>query len=482
MSAAEENPLLDEFTRKEYEFGFTTDIDADKLPPGLNEGVIRLISSKKNEPEWMLQWRLDAFRVWQNMKEPDWAHVNYEKPDYQAISYYSAPKSKVPLGSLDEVDPELRATMDKLGISMEEQKRLSGVAVDFVMDSVSVATSFKDKLAELGIIFCSMSEAIQEHPELVRKHIGSVVPVKDNFFSALNSAVFTDGSFCYIPKGARCPMELSTYFRINEAGTGQFERTLLIAEEGSYVSYLEGCTAPQRDENQLHAAVVELVAKDDAEIKYSTVQNWYPGDAEGKGGVFNFVTKRGICETRAKISWTQVETGSAVTWKYPSCILKGDGSIGEFYSVAVTNNAQQADTGTKMIHLGANTHSTIISKGISAGNSQNSYRGLVQIGPRARNARNFSQCDSLLMTDTSGAHTFPYIETKNPTAHVEHEATTSRIGEDQIFYCLQRGLTEEQAIGLIVNGYAKEVLNKLPMEFAVEARKLLTISLEGSVG
>ena len=482
MSAAEDNPLLEEFTRKEYEFGFTTDIASDKIPPGLNEEVIKLISAKKNEPEWMLEWRLDAFKVWQSMKEPEWAHVQYQKPDYQAISYYSAPKSAAPLGSLDEVDPELRATMDKLGISLEEQKRLSGVAVDFVMDSVSVATSFKEKLGELGIIFCSMSEAIQKHPDLVRQNLGTVVPVKDNFFSALNSAVFTDGSFCYIPKGARCPMELSTYFRINEAGTGQFERTLVVAEEGSYVSYLEGCTAPQRDENQLHAAVVELVAKDDAEIKYSTVQNWYPGDAQGKGGVFNFVTKRGICETRAKISWTQVETGSAVTWKYPSCILKGDGSTGEFYSVAVTNNAQQADTGTKMIHLGANTNSTIISKGISAGNSQNSYRGLVQIGPRARNARNFSQCDSLLMTDTSGAHTFPYIEAKNPTAQIEHEATTSRIGEDQIFYCLQRGLTEEQAIGLIVNGYAKEVLNKLPMEFAVEARKLLSISLEGSVG
>lgn len=482
MSAADENPLLDEFTRKEYEFGFITNIEADKAPPGLNEGVIRLISAKKNEPDWMLEWRLEAFRVWKTMKEPDWAHVEYTKPDYQAISYYSAPKAKVKLDSLDDVDPELRATMDKLGISMEEQKRLSGVAVDFVMDSVSVATSFKDKLAELGIIFCSMSEAIQEHPELVQKHLGTVIPVKDNFFSALNSAVFTDGSFCYIPKGVRCPMELSTYFRINEAGTGQFERTLLIADEGSYVSYLEGCTAPQRDENQLHAACVELIAQDDAEIKYSTVQNWYPGDAEGKGGVYNFVTKRGICEARAKISWTQVETGSAVTWKYPSCILKGDGSVGEFYSVAVTNNAQQADTGTKMIHLGANTNSTIISKGISAGRSQNSYRGLVQMGPRARNARNFSQCDSLLMTDTSGAHTFPYIESKHPTARVEHEATTSRIGEDQIFYCLQRGLTEEQAIGLIVNGYAKEVLNKLPMEFAVEARKLLTISLEGSVG
>ena len=482
MSAAEENPLLDEFTRKEYEFGFTTDIDADTLAPGLNEEVIRIISKKKNEPEWMLNWRLEAFRVWQTMEEPDWAHVQYEKPDYQAISYYSAPKSKAPLGSLDEVDPELRATMDKLGISMEEQKRLSGVAVDFVMDSVSVATSFKDKLAELGIIFCSMSEAIQEHPELVKQHLGTVVPVKDNFFSALNSAVFTDGSFCYIPKGAKCPMELSTYFRINEAGTGQFERTLLVAEEGSYVSYLEGCTAPQRDENQLHAAVVELIAKDDAEIKYSTVQNWYPGDAEGKGGVFNFVTKRGICETRAKISWTQVETGSAVTWKYPSCILKGDNSIGEFYSVAVTNKFQQADTGTKMIHLGKNTKSTIISKGISAGKSHNSYRGLVRVGARAENARNFSQCDSLLMGDQCGAHTFPYIEAQHPSAQIEHEATTSKIGEDQIFYCNQRGIGTEEAIALIVNGYCKEVLNQLPMEFAVEAQKLLEVSLEGSVG
>ena len=416
------------------------------------------------------------------MKEPDWPHLQYQKPDYQAISYYSAPKQKKQLNSLDEVDPEMRKTMDKLGISMEEQKRLSGVAVDFVMDSVSVATSFKEKLGELGIIFCSMSDAVKEHPELVQKYLGSVVPTKDNFFSALNSAVFTDGSFCYIPKGVRCPMELSTYFRINESGTGQFERTLVVADESSYVSYLEGCTAPQRDENQLHAAVVELVALDEAEIKYSTVQNWYPGDAEGKGGVFNFVTKRGICHRRSKISWTQVETGSAVTWKYPSCILKGDHSVGEFYSVAVTNNAQQADTGTKMIHLGKNTHSTIISKGISAGKSHNSYRGLVQVMPSADNARNFSQCDSLLMTDTSGAHTFPYIEVKNPTAKVEHEATTSKIGEDQIFYCLQRGIDEEQAISLIVNGYAKEVLNQLPMEFAVEAQKLLSISLEGSVG
>ena len=474
--------VLEEVTGKSYEFGFTTDIESYKAPAGLNEDIIRLISSKKEEPEWLLKWRLDAFAVWQKMEEPDWPHLQYQKPDYQAISYYSAPKQKKQLNSLDEVDPEMRKTMDKLGISMEEQKRLSGVAVDFVMDSVSVATSFKEKLGELGIIFCSMSDAVKEHPELVQKYLGSVVPTKDNFFSALNSAVFTDGSFCYIPKGVRCPMELSTYFRINESGTGQFERTLVVADESSYVSYLEGCTAPQRDENQLHAAVVELVALDEAEIKYSTVQNWYPGDAEGKGGVFNFVTKRGICHRRSKISWTQVETGSAVTWKYPSCILKGDHSVGEFYSVAVTNNAQQADTGTKMIHLGKNTHSTIISKGISAGKSHNSYRGLVQVMPSADNARNFSQCDSLLMTDTSGAHTFPYIEVKNPTAKVEHEATTSKIGEDQIFYCLQRGIDEEQAISLIVNGYAKEVLNQLPMEFAVEAQKLLSISLEGSVG
>ena len=474
--------VLEEVTGKSYEFGFTTDIESDKAPAGLNEDIIRLISSKKEEPEWLLKWRLDAFAVWQKMKEPDWPHLHYQKPDYQAISYYSAPKQKKQLNSLDEVDPEMRKTMDKLGISMEEQKRLSGVAVDFVMDSVSVATSFKEKLGELGIIFCSMSDAVKEHPELVQKYLGSVVPTKDNFFSALNAAVFTDGSFCYIPKGVRCPMELSTYFRINESGTGQFERTLVVADESSYVSYLEGCTAPQRDENQLHAAVVELVALDEAEIKYSTVLNWYPGDAEGKGGVFNFVTKRGICHRRSKISWTQVETGSAVTWKYPSCILKGDHSVGEFYSVAVTNNAQQADTGTKMIHLGKNTHSTIISKGISAGKSHNSYRGLVQVMPSADNARNFSQCDSLLMTDTSGAHTFPYIEVKNPTAKVEHEATTSKIGEDQIFYCLQRGIDEEQAISLIVNGYAKEVLNQLPMEFAVEAQKLLSISLEGSVG
>ncbi len=482
MQLSEEDKILEEVTAKEYEFGFTTDVESDTLPPGLNEDVIRLISSKKNEPDWMLEWRLDAFRTWKEMTEPEWAHVYYTKPDFQAISYYSAPKKPIELTSMDEVDPELRKTMDRLGISLDEQKRLSGVAVDFVMDSVSVATSFKEKLSELGIIFSSMSDAIQEHPELVKKYIGTVVPKRDNFYAALNSAVFTDGSFCYIPKGVRCPMELSTYFRINQANTGQFERTLVVADQGSYCSYLEGCTAPARDENQLHAAVVELIALDDAEIKYSTVQNWYPGDKDGKGGVFNFVTKRGLCERNAKISWTQVETGSAVTWKYPSCILKGDNSIGEFFSVAVTNNHQLADTGTKMIHIGKNTKSTIISKGISSGYSQNSYRGLVKIGRGAENARNFSQCDSLLMTATSGAHTFPYIEVENSTAMVEHEATTSKIGEDQLFYCQQRGIEMEKAISLIVNGYAKEVLNKLPMEFAVEAQKLLEISLEGSVG
>ena len=430
----------------------------------------------------MTEWRLNAYRSWVKMTEPEWHNVQYAKPDFQAISYYSAPKKKDKYQSLDEVDPELLNTFKKLGISIDEQKKLAGVAVDIVVDSVSVATTFRDTLAEKGIIFCSISEAIKEHPELVKKYIGTVVPVKDNFYAALNSAVFSDGSFCYIPKGVRCPMELSTYFRINQAGTGQFERTLVVADESSYVSYLEGCTAPSRDENQLHAAVVELVAMDDAEIKYSTVQNWYPGDKEGKGGVFNFVTKRGICHNRAKISWTQVETGSAVTWKYPSCILKGDNSIGEFYSIAVTNNFQQADTGTKMVHLGENTKSTIISKGISAGHSQNSYRGLVQVQPRAVNARNFSQCDSLLMGDLCGAHTFPYIEAKNNSAQIEHEATTSKIGEDQIFYCNQRGIDTEKAIALIVNGFSKEVLNKLPMEFAVEAQKLLEISLEGSVG
>ena len=474
--------ILDEVTASEYKYGFVTDIESDTVAPGLNEDVIRMISAKKNEPAWMLEWRLDAFKVWQDMKEPEWSNVTYKKPDFQAISYYSAPKQKKTLDSLDEVDPELLKTFEKLGISLNEQKRLSGVAMDIVVDSVSVATTFKKTLGEKGIIFCSMSEAIAEHPELVKKYIGTVVPKRDNFYAALNSAVFTDGSFCYIPKGVRCPMELSTYFRINESGTGQFERTLLVADEGSFVSYLEGCTAPSRDENQLHAAVVELVAMDGAEIKYSTVQNWYPGDAQGKGGVFNFVTKRGICERNAKISWTQVETGSAVTWKYPSCILKGDNSVGEFYSVAVTNNYQQADTGTKMIHLGKNTKSTIISKGISAGHSHNSYRGLVRIGARAENARNFSQCDSLLMGDQCGAHTFPYIEAQNPTAQIEHEATTSKIGEDQLFYCNQRGIQTEQAIALIVNGYCKDVLNQLPMEFAVEAQKLLEISLEGSVG
>jgi len=474
--------ILGEITASEYKYGFTTEIESDTVPPGLNEDVIRLISSKKNEPEWMLEWRLDAYHTWSEMVEPDWPNVHYQKPDFQAISYYSAPKQKKTLDSLDEVDPELLKTFEKLGISLDEQKRLSGVAMDVVVDSVSVATTFKETLAEKGIIFCSMSDAIQEHPELVRKHLGTVVPKRDNFYAALNSAVFTDGSFCYIPKGVHCPMELSTYFRINEAGTGQFERTLLVADSGSFVSYLEGCTAPQRDENQLHAAVVELVAMEDAEIKYSTVQNWFPGDSEGKGGVFNFVTKRGICERNAKISWTQVETGSAVTWKYPSCILKGDHSIGEFYSVAVTNKFQQADTGTKMIHLGKNTKSTIISKGISAGKSHNSYRGLVRVGARAENARNFSQCDSLLMGDQCGAHTFPYIEAQHPSAQIEHEATTSKIGEDQIFYCNQRGIGTEEAIALIVNGYCKEVLNQLPMEFAVEAQKLLEISLEGSVG
>ena len=474
--------ILDEITASDYKYGFTTDIESDKVPPGLNEEVIRIISAKKNEPEWMLEWRLDAFRIWSEMEEPEWPNVTYTKPDFQAISYYSAPKQKKELDSLDEVDPELLKTFARLGISLDEQKRLSGVAMDVVVDSVSVATTFKKTLAEKGIIFCSMSEAIQEHPELVRKHLGTIVPKRDNFYAALNSAVFTDGSFCYIPKGVRCPMELSTYFRINEAGTGQFERTLVVADAGSYVSYLEGCTAPSRDENQLHAAVVELVAMDDAEIKYSTVQNWYPGDAEGKGGVFNFVTKRGLCERNAKISWTQVETGSAVTWKYPSCILKGDHSVGEFYSVAVTNKYQQADTGTKMIHLGKNTKSTIISKGISAGKSHNSYRGLVRVGARAENARNFSQCDSLLMGDQCGAHTFPYIEAQHPTAQIEHEATTSKIGEDQLFYCNQRGIGTEEAIALIVNGYCKEVLNQLPMEFAVEAQKLLEVSLEGSVG
>ncbi len=477
-----EEELKKELEQQEYQYGFTTDIDAETFPIGLNKDIVKKISAKKNEPSWMTEWRLSAFEAWEKMEEPEWPNVKYKKPDFQKISYYSAPKTNPKYESLDEVDPELLKTFDKLGISLEEQKKLAGVAVDIVMDSVSVATTFKDTLAEKGIIFCSISEAIQNHPELVKKYLGTVVPQKDNYYAALNSAVFSDGSFCYIPKGVKCPMELSTYFRINQAGTGQFERTLVVADKGSYVSYLEGCTAPSRDENQLHAAVVELVALDDAEIKYSTVQNWYPGNKNGKGGVFNFVTKRGLCHKNSKISWTQVETGSAVTWKYPSCILKGDNSIGEFYSIAVTNNYQQADTGTKMIHLGKNTKSTIISKGISAGKSQNSYRGLVHVGKRAENARNFSQCDSLLMGNKCGAHTFPYIEAKNKTAQIEHEATTSKIGEDQIFYCNQRGIDVEKAIALIVNGFSKEVLNKLPMEFAVEAQKLLEISLEGSVG
>ena len=477
-----EEELKKQLETKEYEYGFYTDIDSETFPVGLSEEIVKAISKKKNEPKWMTDWRLDAYDTWKKMDEPSWSNLKYNKPDYQNISYYSAPKKKPDLNSLDEVDPELIKTFNKLGISMDEQKKLTGVAMDVVVDSVSVATTFKDTLEEKGIIFCSISDAIKNHPELVRKYIGSVVPKRDNYFAALNSAVFSDGSFCYIPKGVKCPMELSTYFRINQAGTGQFERTLVIADESSYVSYLEGCTAPSRDENQLHAAVVELIALDDAEIKYSTVQNWFPGDKNGNGGVFNFVTKRGICHNRSKISWTQVETGSAVTWKYPSCVLKGNNSVGEFYSIAVTNNFQQADTGTKMIHLGKDTKSTIISKGVSAGNSQNSYRGLVKISPHAKNARNFSQCDSLLMGNDCGAHTFPYIEAQNRSAQIEHEATTSKIGEDQIFYCNQRGIDTEKAIALIVNGFSKEVLNKLPMEFAVEAQKLLEISLEGSVG
>jgi Fe-S cluster assembly protein SufB len=481
MAGYTEDDLEKELENQEYKYGFTSNIESEVIPKGLNEDVIRLISSKKEEPQWLLDYRLKAFALWQKMTEKDWAHVKYEKVDFQNLSYYSAPKKKENV-DWEDVDPEMKATMDKLGISMDEQKALSGVAVDFFFDSVSVKTSFQDKLHDLGIIFCSFSEAVKNHPDLVKQYMGTVVPATDNFYAALNGAVFSDGSFCYIPKGVKCPMELSTYFRINEASTGQFERTLLIADEGSYVSYLEGCTAPSRDENQLHAAVVELIALDNAEIKYSTVQNWFPGDKDGKGGIYNFVTKRGICHNNSKISWTQVETGSAVTWKYPSCILKGDNSVGEFYSVAVTNNYQQADTGTKMIHLGKNTKSTIISKGISAGFSNNSYRGLVQINKNASNARNFTQCDSLLMGDKCGAHTFPYIEAKNSTAKIEHEATTSKIGEDQIFYCNQRGIDTEKAINLIVNGYCKEVLNKLPMEFAVEAQKLLEISLEGSVG
>ncbi len=475
--------ILEEFTSKDYEHGWSVDFEADEAPLGINEDIVRFISARKEEPEWLLEWRLKAFEVWKGMQEPKWSNVIYPKIDYQSICYYSAPKQDRKPKSLEEVDSELLKTFERLGISLQEQKRLTGVAVDAVIDSVSVATTFKDKLSELGIVFCSFSEAVKNHPELIKKYLGSVVPANDNYFAALNSAVFSDGSFCYIPKGVRCPMELSTYFRINAANTGQFERTLIVAEDKSYVSYLEGCTAPMRDENQLHAAVVEIYAGKNAEVKYSTVQNWYPGDKNGKGGIYNFVTKRGICAgDDSKISWTQVETGSAVTWKYPSCILKGDRSVGEFYSVAVTNNYQQADTGTKMIHIGKNTKSRIVSKGISAGKSQNSYRGQVEVMKRAENARNFSQCDSLLMGSLCGAHTFPYIDIKNKNAQVEHEATTSKIGEDQIFYCQQRGIDEETAVALIVNGFAKEVMNKLPMEFAVEAQKLLALTLEGSVG
>jgi Fe-S cluster assembly protein SufB len=477
----EQDKIIYEVTDSDYKYGFTSDIEMDTIPKGLNEDVVRMISAKKNEPEFMLEFRLKAYRHWLTLKMPKWPHLRIPEIDYQDIIYFAAPKKK--LESMDEVDPELLETFNKLGVPLEEQKHLAGVAVDAVIDSISVKTTFQDTLAEKGIIFCSFSEAVQEHPDLVKKYLGTVVPYTDNFYAALNSAVFSDGSFCYIPKGVRCPMELSTYFRINAANTGQFERTLIIADDDSYVSYLEGCTAPQRDENQLHAAVVEITALENAEVKYSTVQNWYPGDKNGKGGVYNFVTKRGICKgDNSKISWTQVETGSAITWKYPSCILKGHNSIGEFYSVALTNNHQQADTGTKMIHIGKNTRSTIISKGISAGKSDNSYRGLVKVLKNAENARNFSQCDSLLLGDKCGAHTFPYLEIDNQSAMIEHEATTSKIGEDQIFYCNQRGIDTETAIGLIVNGYAKEVLNKLPMEFAVEAQKLLQISLEGSVG
>lgn len=482
-SITNDNSEVENAISQDYKYGFVSNIESESIAKGLNEDTIRFISSKKNEPEWLLEWRLKAYRHWLNMKEPQWANIKYPTINYQDIIYYSAPKQKIKPNSLDEIDPELKRTFEKLGISLLEQKRLTGVAVDAVIDSVSIGTSFKKELADLGIIFCSMSEAIQEHPELVKKYIGSVVPATDNYFAALNSAVFSDGSFCYIPKGVHCPMELSTYFRINAENTGQFERTLVIADKSSYVSYLEGCTAPIRDENQLHAAVVELIAMDDAEIKYSTVQNWYPGDKNGIGGIYNFVTKRGICQgDNSKISWTQVETGSAITWKYPGVILKGNNTVGEFYSVAVTNNHQQADTGTKMQHIGKDSRSRIISKGISAGYSQNSYRGLVHVGKNATNARNFSQCDSLLLGNNCGAHTFPYIEVKNKSATVEHEATTSKIGEDQIFYCNQRGIDTETATALIVNGFAKEVMNKLPMEFAVEAQKLLAISLEGSVG
>ncbi len=479
----EDIKIIEEHTSEDYKWGFVTDIEEEDFPKGLNEDIIRQLSAKKDEPEWMTEWRLKAYKHWLTMEEPNWAKVEYDKIDYNNLRYYAAPKQKPELASLDEVDPELLKTFEKLGIPLEEQKRLSNVAVDVVFDSVSVTTTFKETLAEKGVIFCSISEAIREHPELIKKYMGSVVPQTDNFFAALNSAVFSDGSFVYIPKGVRCPMELSTYFRINAEDTGQFERTLIIAEDDSYVSYLEGCTAPMRDKNQLHAAIVELVVLENAEVKYSTVQNWFPGDKDGKGGIFNFVTKRGICKgNNSKISWTQVETGSAVTWKYPSCILQGDNSVGEFYSVAVTNNFQQADTGTKMVHIGKNTKSTIISKGISAGRSNNSYRGLVKIGRKAENARNFSQCDSMLMGDQCGAHTFPYLEIDNSTATVEHEATTSKVGEDQIFYLNQRGISTEDAVNMIVNGFCKEVFNELPMEFAVEAQKLLAISLEGSVG
>ena len=483
MKQDNSNEILNDVTTNDYKYGFVTDIETDIIPTGLNEDIIRHISKKKKEPEWLLEFRLKAYAYWKTLEMPHWAHLNIPDIDYTAISYYAAHKTKEAPKSLDEVDPELRKTFDKLGISLEEQMKLSGIAVDAVMDSVSVRTTFREKLAELGVIFCSFSEAVKDYPDLVKRYLGSVVSYRDNFFAALNSAVFSDGSFVYIPKGVRCPMELSTYFRINAANTGQFERTLIVADDDSYVSYLEGCTAPMRDENQLHAAIVEIVVHDRAEVKYSTVQNWYPGDKDGKGGIYNFVTKRGMCKgDHSKLSWTQVETGSAITWKYPSCVLAGDHSVGEFYSVAVTNNYQQADTGTKMIHIGKNTRSTIVSKGISAGRSQNSYRGLVKVLPSAENARNFTQCDSLLLSSDCGAHTFPYMEILNDSAVVEHEATTSKINEDQIFYCNQRGIPTEDAVGLIVNGYAKEVMNKLPMEFAVEAQKLLQISLEGSVG
>ena len=483
MNKEASTETLEEYTNSDYKYGFTSNIDTELIPKGLTEDTIRLISYKKEEPQWMLDWRLEAFRHWETLTEPKWPNVKYPPVNYQDIIYYAAPKQKKVLNSLDEVDPELLQTFEKLGISIGEQKRLTGVAVDIVIDSVSVITTFKKELSKLGIIFCSFGEAVKEHPELIKKYLGMVVPSTDNFYASLNSAVFTDGSFCYIPKGVRCPMELSTYFRINAEGSGQFERTLIVAEAGSSVSYLEGCTAPTRDENQLHAAVVELIAFDDAQIKYSTIQNWYPGDKDGKGGIYNFVTKRGLCAgVRSKISWTQVEAGSSITWKYPSCILKGDYSTGEFYSVAVTNNLQQADTGTKMWHIGKNTSSTIISKGISAGKSNNSYRGLVKVAKNAENAKNFSQCDSLLMGDKCGAHTFPYLEIENDTAQIEHEATTSKVGEDQLYYCMQRGLKQEDAINLIVNGYCKDVFKELPMEFAVEAQKLLSVSLEGSVG